>query len=377
MKKIYWRPQGMPVFALVFVALFSIGGLTAVEYFQSVTEKPHYAEKLEAANLALKAMNAIREERLRRDIPIDPGADPAGSGLIGSFMSPVTSHPGDLDSKQTSINPNFAAVIVDLLKKARVNENDCVAISLTGSFPAINICVYAAASAMKLKPIIVSSVASSQWGANEPAFLWIDMEQFLFSRGIFPFRSTAVSMGGSDDRGGELSEQGRKLIIDAAKRNQLDILNSPGLAGSIDDRMEIYFSRTPPRVLVNVGGGVASAGVRSSRVLLKPGLLTSLSGEIKDDSVISRFLNDEKIPVIHIENIRQLARSYGLSVNPHNPQKVGEGELYFQYRYNLWLTGLTLGGIIFGLYIFGRVDWGFRMLRSSHTREVGPPEPMV
>jgi poly-gamma-glutamate system protein len=351
--------------------------MTAVEYFQSVTEKPHYAEKLEAANLALKAMNAIREERLRRDIPIDPGSDPAGSGLIGNFMSPVTSHPGDLDSKQTSVNPNFAAVIVDLLKRARVDKGDYVAISLTGSFPAINICVYSAVTALELKPVIVSSAASSQWGANEPAFLWIDMEQHLFSHKIFPFRSAAVSMGGSDDRGSELPEQGRKLILDAVKRNRLEILRSPGLAGSIDDRMEIYFSHTPPRVLINVGGGVASAGVRSSRVLLKPGLLTSLSGEIKDDSVINRFLNDEKIPVIHIENVRQLARSYGLTVNPHYLQKVGEGELYFQYRYNLWLTGLILGGIVFGLYIFGRVDWGFRMLRSSHTHEVGPPEPMV
>lgn len=377
MKKVYWRPQGMPVFALILVALFSMGGLAAVEYFQSVSEKPHYAEKLEAATLAIKAMSAVREERLRRELPIDPGADPAGSGLIGSFMSPVTSHPGDLDSKQTSVNPNFAAVMVDLLKKARVAEGDCVAVSVTGSFPAINICVYSAATALKLKPIIVSSVASSQWGANEPAFLWIDMEQYLFSRGIFPFRSEAVSMGGSDDRGSELSEQGRQLILNAVKRNRLDMLKSAGLTGSIDDRMEIFFSRTPPRVLINVGGGVASAGVRSSRVLLKPGLLTSFSGEIKDDSVITRFLKDEKLPVIHIENIRQLARNYALPVNPHYLQKVGDGELYFQYRYNLWLTAIILGGIVFGLYMFGRVDWGFRMLRSSPTHEAGPPEPMV
>lgn len=376
MKKIYWRPQGMPVFALVLVALFSMGGMAAVEYFQSVTEKPHYAEKLEAAVLAQKAMNAVREERLRRDLPIDYGSDPAGSGLIGSFMSPVTSHPGDLVAKQTSINPNFAAVLVDLLKRSRFAEGDPVAVSLTGSFPAINICVYAAVSALKLKPVIVSSVASSQWGANEPSYLWIDMEQYLFSHNIFPFRSAAASVGGSDDKGSELSEQGRKLIIAAVLRNRLEILKSPGLAGSIDDRMEIYFSGTPPRVLINVGGGVASAGVRSSRVLLKPGLLTS-SVDAQEDSVINRFLNDEKIPVIHIENIRQLARNYGLPVNPHFPQKIGEGELYYQYRYNLWLTGIILAGIVFGLYMFGRVDWGFRMLRSSHSHEVGPPEPMV
>lgn len=377
MKKIYWRPQGMPVFAFILVALFSVGGLAAVEHFQSVTEKPHYTEKLEAAQLALTAMNALREERLWRGLPIDPAADPAGSGLIGSFMSPVTSHPGDLDAKQASINPNFAAVIVDLLKRAGVSAGDCVAISVTGSFPALNICAYSAAAALKLKPVIISSAASSQWGANEPQFLWIDMEQALFSRGIFPFRSSAVSIGGSDDTGRELSDQGRNIISDAVTRNGLKMLRPAGLAGNIDERMEIYFSQDPPRVLVNVGGGVASAGVRSSRVLLRPGLLTVPSGEMSDDSVIHRFLKDEKLPVIHMENVRQLARNYGLTVNPHTLPAAGEGDLYFQYRYNVWLTAAVLAGIVFGLYIFGRVDWGFRMLKSAHTHEVGPPEPMV
>ena len=32
----------------------------------------------------------------------------AGSGLIGSFVTPVTTDAGDLEAKQTSINPNLA-----------------------------------------------------------------------------------------------------------------------------------------------------------------------------------------------------------------------------------------------------------------------------
>lgn len=377
MKKIYWRPQGMPVFAFVLVALFSIAGMGAVEYFQSVTEKPHFREKLEAATLAAKAMNAIREEIDRRGASIDTDADPAGSGLIGSFMSPVTSHSGDLGAKQTSVNPNFAAVIVELLASAGLSRGEPVAVSVTGSFPALNICVYAAMSILGLQPVIITSVSSSQWGANDPDFLWIDMEKLLFERGIFPFRSTAASTGGSDDRGGGLSPEGKDLIARAVRRNGLRMIGASGVGESIDQRMEIYFSGPVPRVLINVGGGVASAGVRTSRAVLKPGIMVRLSGDAEADSVISRFLRDEKLPVIHLENVNQLARNYGLSVHPHSPQRVGEGEIYYRYKYNLWLTGFVLAGIIFGLYIFGRVDWGFRMLRSSHTHEVGPPEPMV
>jgi hypothetical protein len=57
---------------------------------------------------------------------------------------------------------------------------------------------------------------------------------------------------------------------------------------------------------------------------------------------------------------------------------VGEGRIYYDTRYNKWLAGAILFGIIFGLSIFSRSDWGFRMLQASSRREeIGPPEPMV
>ena len=60
-----------------------------------------------------------------------------------------------------------------------MKEGDPVAVSFSGSFPALNIAVYAAIRTLNLKPTIISSVSGSQWGANDPAFLWIDMEHFL------------------------------------------------------------------------------------------------------------------------------------------------------------------------------------------------------
>jgi poly-gamma-glutamate system protein len=377
MKKVYWRPQGMPLFAFILIALFSVGGLAAVEHFQSLAKKPHYSEKLAASQLALDAIEIIRQERLQRGPAIDPEVDPAGSGLIGSAVTLITSDAGDLEAKQTSINPNFAAVIVDLLKKAKVKSGDPVAVSVSGSFPAINICVYAALTALHLKPTIISSAGSSQWGANDPMFLWIDMENFLYSKGIFPFRSTAASMGGRKDRAREMTDKGRQLIIEAISRNGLEIISPRKVRDDIDERMRIYFAHTPPRVYINVGGGIASAGIKPYKRFLKPGLLLAdMPADTKTDSVIQRLLKED-IPVIHIENIKQLARHYGMPLSPASIPRVGEGEIFYQKKYNNWLAGVVLVGIIFGLYIFGRVDWGFRMLRSAPRHDDGPPEPMV
>ena len=72
--------------------------------------RPAYQKKIEASRLALEAMELVKNERLGRGLPIDAETDPAESGLIGSFVTPITTDAGDLEAKQTAINPNFAAV---------------------------------------------------------------------------------------------------------------------------------------------------------------------------------------------------------------------------------------------------------------------------
>ena len=270
------------------------------------------------------------------------------------------------------------AVFVELLKEAKVRDGDTVAVSMTGSFPALNICLYSAITTLHLKPVVISSVASSQWGANNPSFLWIDMESVLEKKGLFSFRSSAASMGGRNDMAREMTAEGREMIVAGIRRNGLKMIVARNIPADIDERMKIYFD-TPqafPRAYINIGGGVASVGTRISRVLLKPGKLSELSSDIKAETVVYRFLT-EKIPVIHVENIKEIAKQYGLPILPGSTPQAGEGQVYHGRQYNRWLAGSILAGILFGLYIFGRVDWGFRMLRASSHQETGPPEPMV
>jgi len=378
MKKIYWRPQGIPLTALLLICAFSIGGFAFIEKFQKRVKHRYHQEKVLAARLALEAMDVLKEERLQRGLEIDPEADPTRSGLIGSAMTPVTSDAGDLEDKQTSINPNFAAVVVEMLKRTKVKEGDPVAVSFTGSFPALNICVCAAIQALKLEPIIISSLASSQWGANEPDFLWVDMERLLYEMHIFPFRSTAASIGGKSDRGREMTQAGRDSLKEAMQRNGLTPIQWHTIHENVQHRMKIYYKNGTPKVFINVGGGVIAVGKRAYKRTLKPGLILSEpKTELRANSVMYRFL-EERIPVVHLEDVRSIAKSYGLNLHPTKMPAIGEGDIYFSREYSPLLAGVILLAIIVMLYMFGRSTLGFRISQAaSHKGELGPPEPMI
>ena len=73
----------------------------------------------------------------------------------------VTSLPGKLANKQMTVNPNFAAAIVQMRKDAGVEKGDFVAVGVSGSFPAFNVCTYTALETLRARPIVIGSGASS------------------------------------------------------------------------------------------------------------------------------------------------------------------------------------------------------------------------
>lgn len=382
-KKLYWRPRGIPSTVLALIALVSLLGMLAVEVFQIRRVQPDYTRKLEAAQLAQEGMEIIKEERLARGATIDPEVDPAGSGLVGLPMSSVTTVAGQVAAKQTSINPNFAAVVVEMLSRAGVKKGDVVAVGASGSFPALNICVYAALRTLELQPIIISSASASQFGANDPDMLWIDMERILNQRNPdkFPFRSVAASLGGVEDCGLGMSKAGKEALLTAVERNALPLLQPKDFADSIQRRMVLYLQKAggrPIKAYINVGGGTISVGTAAGKRQFNPGLnLRRLPGARKEDSVMTRFI-DQEVPVIHLSNIAQLARQYGLPVQPKTTPPPGEGRVFYRDQYNPWLAAGVLFAIVASLYAFVRSEVGYRILRTAPARSDDLfHEPMV
>jgi poly-gamma-glutamate system protein len=352
-----------------------------VEIFLVRQIQPFYKEKIKAARLAQQAFNVIQEEKLRRGIPTDLEGDPANSGLIGVLLSPVTTNPGHLPAKQTSINPNFAAVVVHLLKRAGVEKDDVVAVGFSGSFPAINIAVLAALQTLEVKPIIISSVGASQWGANIPEFMWPDIEQLLFNKRVFTIRSAAGSRGGIDDVGLGLSKQGRALLDDSLTRNNTPNLSVKNYEEGVEKRMALFNEQAGDaeiKVYINAGGGTTSVGTVVGKKMFQPGLnLYPPRAANTIDAVMTR-LAEEGVPIIHMSHIDEIAQKYGLPLQPASIPSVGEGKIFVREVHNRWLAGVILAAILLMLYVLIRLDWGYRVLTPTRSdAKASRPEQMV
>jgi len=382
MKKIYWRPRAVSRTALVLIAVTALAGLVIVEQFKVIDDRPFFDEKLQASELASRAFDVIYDARLATGPPIDLETDPAQSGLIGLAMSPVTSISGNLAAKQASADPNFAAVILEMLKRLDVGKGDVVAVGCSGSFPSLNMCVYAALETLEAKPLVITSAAASQWGANVPDLLWLDMERILVDQGVFKTKSVAVSIGGYEDRGLGLSDEGLKLLKIGIQRSNVEHVIEPiTFEDSIVKRMDLYEKLSGRRTIkayINIGGNMVSTGRRAGKRMFHPGVNRHAPGRVhQTDGVMPRFAN-RGVPIVHLVQIVALSERYGLYKIEGGVTPPGEGAIYRGIAYNNGLVLATLLFILASLYGFIRSDIGFRLLRVKTTKTTEHhPEPMV
>ncbi len=403
MRGMYWKPQGASQVQRALVAALAVVGLVAVEVFPSEEQQPHYAEKMLAARKAQDALDVIRDASERRGLYLRAKTDPAASRMIGEVLSPITSGSGSLVSKQTSVNPNFAAVVVQWLKELRVKSGDVVAVGVSGSFPAMNIAVYSALHELGIEPIIISSTAASQWGANDPNFTWLDMEAVLRKNEVFPYKSVAASLGGVGDDAIGLTKRGRRMLERAIERNEMTLLadiepqrptaeivdeqKGHGLAnlalvdeGRVRERMRVYYEMAGDRTIkayVNVGGGTVSVGTKVGKRKFLPGVNARPPKGIDEmpPSVLGAFL-ETGVPGIHLTRIIDLAEEYGLDIAPRITPEVGTGDVFQKRQPNRWLAGIVLALILLSLFVVARAPWGTRMLRTTIPPEsVMPPPP--
>jgi poly-gamma-glutamate system protein len=326
------------------LSLLALLALIAVENGKIDVKQNWYDEKLEAARLSQTAADCLKNYRLENGVFIDAINDPNQTALIGQEYTLVTTDRGYIDAKLSSTNPNFAALIVQFLKEAGVEEKDNVAVALTGSFPGLNIAVMAAIETLNLKPIIITSVGSSNFGANDPYFTWLDMEKVLYESNVFRHKSVAASIGGGFDEGRGLSPQGRDLIIQAIERNKIDFIREKHLEKSITRRMEIYEEHSkgqPIKAFINVGGGIASLGNTVNGQLIPPGLNENLPVRNFPVRGVIIEMGKAEIPIIHIMNIKQLLAKYGLPYSPVPMPEPGEGGIFVHRQYNLIITAIA------------------------------------
>lgn len=236
-------------------------------------------------------------------------------GLLGKEFTTITTTLGYFEAKQTAANPEFSGLILRWLKELNISKGDVLGINLSGSFPSLAIASLAAAQTLGCKVVMVSSLGASMYGANEEEATWIDMENYLKQKGGLAFKSSLITLGGVNDNGGGILEEGIEALHEAAIRNNRQIFFPVNLEDAIKKREELFLS-SGIAVLINIGGNHACLGGCSHSTLFPNGKVTDFNSCSHKERGLLHRMAEKKIPVIHLLNIKDLAVKNGLKLTP-------------------------------------------------------------
>lgn len=339
-----FRPQIQKTRILFLLAFISLCLVYMVSNSKTYINNFNIDRKYLAVDVMIESINIIKKNKLISDLDIYK------TGLIGNANSEITTIQFKdsliLKSKIATTNPNFSAFVIDLLEESNLDEGDSVAIAMTGSFPGANIAVLSACKALNLNPVIISSLGSSSWGANTVNYSWLEIEKKLNNSKIFNYKSIGCSIGGENDIGDNLSDQGIELIEEIIATSDVSFINESSLEKNITKKIDLYGRLDNYSAFINIGGNASSLGPGKGKSFIKGGVINPI---LKDDyseiyfnnenselfykdfkkSIAYYFLN-ENIPVINIKNINFLLNDYGVSyLLDHNNNNIKKGKLYY------------------------------------------------
>ncbi len=304
-----------PPTLFVAAACVSLAAWAAAERLAPTESVPWTPAMRTAAAHMGNALAAVRDHREAAGIPPDAATDPNRTGLVGPAYDELFTTLGDLEAKRTTTNPDAAALLAHLLERAGAGAGDTVAIGASGSFPGLLVAALTATEALGAHPVAVLSLGASSFGATDPDLDLLRIHQILTERGLVPTPPAAVSLGGTRDVGEEWEPEVRERLLARLGASGVPLILEPDLSASVARRMEV-FGR--PAAFVNVGGADANVGTSPTLLGLQPGLLAP--GDVPLSPAAQRGVLQEMaaagVPVIHLLNLKGLARRYGLPWDP-------------------------------------------------------------
>lgn len=336
--------------------LFLAISLIFIQYFFKNKERyrikeKYYNEMLLAAKNMENLLFEIKKEKLNRGLAIDKTIDKNMTGLIGVEWSDISTTLGSEVAKRTSVNTDFAALLVKKFKELSLKDGDIVAVNMSSSFPALNLALISALDTLNLKSIIVNTVGSSNYGANLKEFTYLDMENHLYKKNMIKNRTVAYSLGGIEDLGKEFNDNVIEEIKIKNKNYKLRFFYNPLLEENISERFDFYTKEKDIKVFVNIGGNILSFGkihidIENSDLILDRNL------NIKE-GLIGKFHNS-KIPIIHLLNIKEIALKNRIPIDPDNFQELGYSNIYFReisiIYFNIMIIFIVFTFIIYNIF---------------------------
>lgn len=311
---------------LIVLAIVSLAAWQATERLVSAWPHAHADELRAAARLAQAAQAEIVQTKEKLQLIQSAEIDPNRTGLIGPDWSETTTTIGDVQAKRTATNPDLAAAIARMLLELKAPHGAAVGIVASGSFVGANVAAISAVESLGLRPVIVSSLGSSMYGASDPEFGWLDMEAAVQRAGVWRVRTAAVVLGGESAVAESLTPTGRDMLMATARRNGYEPIVAAELVELKRAVMKAMSDVAPEGLIavINSGGSVLGIGTCLDAYRLPSGLIrknppcqNGVTGLVHDFAA-------RNVPVLHILNIKRLALDWGLPYDPVPLPAIGQ-----------------------------------------------------
>ncbi len=334
---------------LLLAAVLAVYFATAVHLGTQRVFVPERSVMLDASRRMERCMEAVKQLKIERGIPIDTTEDVHETGMLGTSYTAITTTLGALEAKRTTANPDMAALCVRLLSECGVKAGDRVGCSFSGSFPAMNIAVVCALDAIGATAVYVSSIGASTYGANQAELTSPEMLHHLYLNGLIQEDSAAITFGGDEDLGLNMNIAGfpedEIAFEDMLRRYEeegLTITKVENLEDNIRWRMELFGEID---CFVNVGSNVtATRDLENSLgcgILVKPASLHVVPG----NGLVLQYLAIG-VPVVHLLDIKALCAQNGLAFDPAQLPGIGTSAIYFQEKPPVPLLIFGIGVVV-------------------------------
>ena len=341
-----------PKFLLVLAVLVLLASFPLLKNTQESKKNSYYDSQLAAAQKMQDLMAAVNQYKIDNNLVINE-EDKMASGLIGERYSGITTTLGDPAAKRTVCQPDMAALLVRMFKEAGIEKGDKVAASMTGSFPGLNLALFAASDVLELDLRYISSIGASMYGANDEALTFPEIAYRLFQDGYISTAPIAISMGGDRDMGDEMFAPSREKVRERVSKLPVFYLEEGDFAKNLEKRRELYGKESEIDCFLSIGGHTSSLGHDERAldlgqgVLLKKGQPTNQLAAFKtrrtNKTGLLQYYLGQGTAVINLLNIKRICSSYSLPFDPREAQEVlGVSPVYYQKTYNRPLIYITL-----------------------------------
>ncbi|WP_448822028.1 poly-gamma-glutamate system protein, partial [Cetobacterium sp.] len=206
---------------------------------------------------------------------------------------------------------------------------DTVYVNMSSSFPGLNLSLISALDTLNLRGVIINSIGSSMYRANNEGFTFLEMAEYLKSKNMIKNNIKLYTLGGDADEGLNFDEDTKKSLIERVKNMDIQRLDFKDLNDNIKKRINYYEEYPNPKYFINIGGNLVS-------------------------SKLEKYYKNLGVPTLTMLNIKQIALANGIS----NTKETSI--LYDEFQNLVFYFGILLifiGYVLFKVY--------FNMLNSQ------------